>query len=1107
MATLFAPPELLSAYSYAVDGGDPDLAKGTHLRVFAGMGASFPLTPFTVVKLVARQSEAHGLHVTDREGRMAGGLVLSQLGQADVIPMLGDTPTTRTARVDFVPDAEDRLRDAKLLDQSGRVVAERNRGPFMFSAPRMHRFRLQGSASFVNVLTKVVDIADVVSRNLVQTPGRILGLPVQGAHPWYLGVQDRRDGLERVAAGAPLRLNPMDQPDGPFDPATPADEVARVEAMLAASQFAGGLEALLSNMVDDEKKPPWLQTETQRMPTGGPRIDQVAEVPRLAHLQTAAIDPGLARFLGFADHIDDLPDFRPPGLLAPRWNTLGVAGLFAIDPKRFDPNGLLGLEDVDPNEALLTTLIFRSLFAVRGGEEIARQFQDLVARVRAQGLLVRAMIALTAPTPPCLAPSLPAPLLTEHRWQTAVGAAPSSRYRASFAFHDAPLAGMAALAAEIDGVVTSRHGVVDVGGGAFAQRATPRVFGREQSAWASTRRLRRATASAHHAGLLADHDLPSEAGTLPYRSRAADFFGRFGAPVGFDVDPPPRPKPPPPVLRFHVERVAIDPASPDALSSGALRLVFAVPEAPPAPRFSPADIARLAPAIIVPGIADLAAGSLAIQQAVITLDGETQVVDLSVPGIVELALPLPPLAPQETRELTLTAGFTNTDGVASALVSQPVKITDMRPPVVIETGIGLFWSTSPGPSPDVQLRLAWPAPPNSRHRVYATDQQGLGLTAADLAEPVAGAAPSRGRVAEVGCNKVLGGAPVNRANFRLLSAKPVEAGADGRAILQTTLPRSLETVQFLRVVPLSPEGAEAPFDACGIVPVAVPDSRRPPPPRLEGAVDPDTGVATLTVVADGFDGVGLQRDEPALFGAAGGPGVPPEFRVRRAVGPVSDPIYGRPMAAGTLDRDAAAAPAVVFAGTASDDNAGRGLEPFVRYVYWADVRLPPERRVPAGVVPLDPPGGIAALDPANAANHPRPMSLPSAPRVLVHIPGDLPAAPPEAAITLTRAAPAGDGSVEVIVEIADPPIAHRKAIGPYRLAVWAQWPDQAIMAIVTANGAPLAGAWPELSSGVVSISVPAPVLPAVAAGSDLTLRIAIVDPAGRSSEVTTKVAP
>ncbi|WP_293902419.1 hypothetical protein [Phenylobacterium sp.] len=1100
MATLFAPPELFSAFSCVSDGSDPDLAKGTHLRVFAGMGASFPLAPFVVFKIAARQAEPHALHVTDRAGKPAGGLFLSQLGIADVIPMLGDTSTSQTVRLDLRPSADGGLSRAQLFDQSGRLVAERDSPPFLFSAPRLHRLRLRGSAAFINITSKTVDVADIVEFPgllALHRPGRLLGLPVQGRHAWYVGVQTRQDGLDRVAAGAPLRLNPMDRPDGPLDAVSPEAEVARVQALLQAAPFDGGLEGLLSKLIDDGATPPWLQIEKQRMPTGGARIDQLAETPRLAALQLAAIDPGMSRFLGFADHIDDLPDLRGGG----GWDALAVAGLFAIDPTRFDPNGLLGLEDPDPNEGGLFQAILRQL-AVKGGDDAVRELRELVAVTRARGLLLRAMIAVTAPTPPALAPSLPEPLLTEHRWQTAVGDMPSSRYRASFAFHDAPLAGMAAMAARIDDEMVSRHAFLPVGDFPVPERATPRIFGREQSALASSRRLKRLSASGHRAGLLADQDLPAEAGPLGYRWRASDLFGRFGEPAESDIGPPPRPPPPPPVLRFHIERAAVDPASPDPLSPGALRLTFAVPQPLPADRFNPGDRDRLASAMIVPAIGDLAAGSMPVAQATIGLDGESQDVDLTVVGFTTVDMPLPALAPQETRTLTLSVTFTDADGVVSAPATRPVKVTDMRPPRVIETGVGLFWTTAPGPSPDVELRLAWPAAVNSLHRVYVTDQQGLGLTAAELAEAVPGAAPSRGRVAEIGCNKVLGGAPVDRANFRLLTTKPVQAGADGRAILQTTLPRSLQVVQFLRVVPLSAEGAEAPFDGCGVVPVAVPDSRRPAPPRLEGGVDPATGIATLSVVAASFDGIGLQRDEPGLFADPVGDAQPPEFRLRRAVGAVADPIYGRPVAAGLLDRDAAAAPDVRFTGAVTDDNLGRGLEPFVRYVYWADVRLPPERRLPVGVVPIDPPGGVTALDPGNAANQARPMSLPSPPRVLVHVPADPPAALAEAAITATRAAPDGAGAVEVSLAIADPPMAHPKAIGPYRLAVWTQWPGQSITPIAFANGEDLAGGWPDLSDGFLSVTVAAPAAPGNAAADPITLRFAVVDPTGRMGDMT-----
>lgn len=279
----------------------------------------------------------------------------------------------------------------------------------------------------------------------------------------------------------------------------------------------------------------------------------------------------------------------------------------------------------------------------------------------------------------------------------------------------------------------------------------------------------------------------------------------------------------------------------------------------------------------------------------------------------------------------------------------------------------------------------------------------------------------------------------------------------------------------------------------------MPDSRRPPLPRLAGSVDPVTGEATLAVTGDGFDGVALRRDEPGLFDPEVGAAVAPWFRMRRAVGAVADPIYGREVAHGTLARDASADPDVVFTGTVVDDNDGRGLAPFVRYVYWAEVRLPPERRLPVGVVPID--AGFDALDPANAADYPRPMSLPSAPRTLMRMPSEPPAAPEQASITATHSALAGGGA-EVTIEIADPPQASQLAIGPYRLAVWTQWRGQPIRAITDVGGAPLDGIWPDLSDGAVTFTVAPPAAPGDP-NDPINVRLAYIDPAGRLGAMTT----
>ena len=119
---------------------------------------------------------------------------------------------------------------------------------------------------------------------------------------------------------------------------------------------------------------------------------------------------------------------------------------------------------------------------------------------------------------------------------------------------------------------------------------------------------------------------------------------------------------------------------------------------------------------------------------------------------------------------------------------------------------------------------------------------------------------------------------------------------------------------------------------------------------------------------------------------------------------------------------------------------------------------------------------------------------------------DPPVAIAEAAITATRAAPDGAGVVEVTIELANPPIAHPKAIGPYRLAVWTQWPDQSILPAAVANGAALDGSWPDFSDGAISVTI-APPEPPVIPASAITLRLALVDPVGRMGVVTTIVLP
>jgi hypothetical protein len=751
VTTIFAPPELLSAYSYAVDGSDPEesLLTGTHLRVFAGVGPSFPLAPFAVFAIRSEPSKPMGLYVTSERGEAIASADLSAHGAVDMTPVFGDTENRRTVSLELQASSPGWIDGAALLDQHGRTIGERRDPPFAFSAPVLSKLRVWGSSSWVGLTSRRVGVDDVLAGQ-EQGAVDLLGLPVTGCHPWYVGIHDHDQAIDRVKRGAPTRLTELDEPEGPFGPVGPDEDAARVEAMLASSRFGDGLERQVLAMVDDTSVPPWAQAEIRDLAGSKQR----ATVPRLGHVLLAALDPGLARFLGFATQIDDLPD-------------LTVVALLAIDPRMADAIPLLApwLKSPDPAEANLVYMVTRAIQESTGRDPEC-PLDELMDDVRSRGLLARAAVALTAPLPPWRPPQLPDPEIVDHRWQAPDGDGPSSLYRATFAFPNAPLAGMAAVAANFAGTWLPRHGTVDVDGFDPPVRRTPRILGHESEASARVRAelAPGSSATVEPAGLLADENLPADAGTLGYRFRVSDFFGRFGQEAETELDAPKRPSPPPPVIRYELDLLTdgLDALPPTGkLSPGELRLTFAVPPV--------SNEAALRTAIAVPSLAELAVGSLPIASARVTVDCASEPdIDLTAPGLYSVAVPLPALDPQGAEDVVVTATFTDTAGTPSDVASTTVHVVDKRPLTPIKSGIGLFWTSAPGPAPDVQLQLKWDGPANALYRVYVTDQQGLALTPADVAEHVPGAAPSRGRVAAVGATKVLAGGHVDKRAFLFL---------------------------------------------------------------------------------------------------------------------------------------------------------------------------------------------------------------------------------------------------------------------------------------------------------------------------------------------------
>ncbi len=128
------------------------------------------------------------------------------------------------------------------------------------------------------------------------------------------------------------------------------------------------------------------------------------------------------------------------------------------------------------------------------------------------------------------------------------------------------------------------------------------------------------------------------------------------------------------------------------------------------------------------------------------------------------------------------------------------------------------------------------------------------------------------------------------------------------------------------------------------------------------------------------------------------------------------------------------------------------------------------------------------------------MSLPSAPRLIVRVPPERPAPLSQSSVTAVRKI--SGNTCTVAVTIANAPQAHAKAVGKFRLAAWTQWKDHSIDVVQTVNGIALHGTLPELVSSAMLLSIYIPADLAALTG-DLNLRLAVVDPVDRVSDLLT----
>jgi hypothetical protein len=198
---------------------------------------------------------------------------------------------------------------------------DRDGAAWRYAGPVLDRLRVTGDGERVVVTPREVELDDVH----LDRSSSVIGLPVAATegtpslHAWYVGVDTAKDGIARVADGAPRRLTPMDRPRGPWARVEAADEVARVVASMRVDDAFGRASRACSTIRDRRGRSSTRRDGPAREPGARPRTVPGRPAPAGGH------GPGIARYLGFAERIDDVPtpdDDHSAGA----WDTLPSSG-------------------------------------------------------------------------------------------------------------------------------------------------------------------------------------------------------------------------------------------------------------------------------------------------------------------------------------------------------------------------------------------------------------------------------------------------------------------------------------------------------------------------------------------------------------------------------------------------------------------------------------------------------------------------------------------------------------------------------------------------------------------------------------------------------------
>ncbi len=956
--TRFAHPSLFRAS--AIDGrSDDTVARVLHLRVRVSNKLGFPIHPFAAWRVTTDISQAQVTWINMGGTRVTPPFDPRAVGGAYGYVTSGSPPESEWywLSVDADPHGDDFAID--VIDRwSGRVLATRRKPPFDFGGTAMGILRVRGRGEVRGV--EGVPASSIPNAAMDTTPSLVFGPPVLGG-PWYQPDPISRDlPQDRLYFGANQRLGPLDRPDGSIAPLDPDDEVARVMTILAPTVIDEWLNAAFQ----DPTTPPPLVVR-QGMEVGAAGRNQTASYHAADALLTMAVDPDVARYLGLATAVR--PDESGFDQRVSLWL---VAGEWMVaNAVHTEMSGLS-----DPVPGWLPGSL-AGLFP--GAEFIPKRYAGRPRETWERALLV-AVAAAAVKAPPDV-PDPPAVTASGRRyWHVAAGGASWSQ---TLQFNsNSP--GMIAVVRTAPTPLTSLHRLNPDG-----RRAPIVPCGNPQRP--------------DPLGGVIDADIPADLAGAAWRLWQADEWGRWSTPTDCSGPEPERPSPPPPDCEDWWDPAAMP--EDDALREpGVLRLRIAVPAASAvAPGGSPIQQLQVSCPNLVKWrtSADEYLGGNAT---------------IPVAGMTELMIEAHPTPTTRGARLCLplSLSFVDTAGRTSLTTERTIEVRDPRPPKVILTGPKLIWTSSPDPIGWSEMTLDWDAAANAAgYRVFLGDGRRL---AADLGITLSSGElrAKHARLIWERRNDV-----VNKGAFTLLNENLVKA-AGTTVSYSTRLPGTLAGVQFVRVVPVAANGAEAEFRYCGLTPIAVPSAERPPIPVLRVSADA-AGAAAVTLEA-----AGLRSDLTSTY--------PPEYRLRRTCTEVADPLYMPILRSGTLILDGSVWKGAVAFG------APTPLPPFVRFSWVAEIRYPPEPELEPGAVAADGavrPGGGAPVGPC-----PYVWSDPSLPVGSMFVPA-LPDAPEDA---LVESAVGGAATVKIPARPT-----HSRAVGQYEAVVYRDPSTAAIPAPIT----------------------------------------------------------